>query len=192
MTESTAAKTKRIRAELIERWPDLFNVKKPVPLAIGIHAALLEAMPDITEQQLRCVLVGWCNHPRYLTKLTAGADRHGLEDIQGTVTEEAENRAVEQLKTLQAQAVEKAKAKRESEQAEQARQAEAKRMKAEREAKKAEKVKQAEAKKKNKEKEAKNAAPAPLPANPDPATAKPAGGPVIVVKKRRATPLADL
>ena len=171
MTESTAVTTKRIRAELIERWPDLFNVKKPVPLAIGIHAALLEAMPDITEQELRRVLVGWCNHPHYLTALTAGANRHGQQGIQGTVTEEAENQAVEQLKTLQAQAMEKAKAKRESEQAEQA-----------------EKARQAEAKKKNKEREAQKAAPAPPPPNPVPATPKPAGGPVIVVKKRRSSP----
>jgi hypothetical protein len=43
----------------------------------------------------------------YLTELTAGADRHGPEGIQGTVTEEAANRAVEQLKTLKTQAVEK-------------------------------------------------------------------------------------
>jgi hypothetical protein len=100
--------------------------------------------------------------------LSHGTDRHGPEGIQGTVTEEAANRTAEQLKTLQAQAAEKAKAKRESELAGQAR--------------------QAEAKKKNKEKETQRAAPAPPPPNPAPATPKPAGGPVIVVKKLRTPP----
>jgi sRNA-binding protein len=171
MTESTAATTNRIRAGLIERWPDLFNVKKPVPLAIGIHAALMKAMPDITEQQIRRVLVRWCNRPHYLAALTTGADRHGPDGVQGTVTEKAAKLAAEQLKMLQDRFVEKAKAKIEVEKAEKARQAEAKRKKA--------------------EKEAQKTAPAPPPQNPAPATPKPAG-PVIVVKKRRTQPPADM
>ncbi len=171
MTESTIAATNRIRAEMIERWPDVFNVKKPVPLAIGIHAALLEAIPDITDQQLRRVLTRWCNRPHYLKTLIAGADRNGLEGILGTVSEDAAKLAVEQIEALNAHFREKAKAKREAEKAEKARQAEADRKKAEKEAQ-----------------EAKKAAPAPPPPKPTPATPKPTGGPVIVVKKRRAPP----
>ena len=168
MTESTIAATNRIHAELIERWPDVFNVKKPVPLAIGIHAALLEAIPDITDQQLRRVLARWCNRPHYLKTLIAGADRHGLEGILGTVSEEAAKLAAEQMEALNVQFGEKAKAKRK---AEKARQAEAERKKAEKEAQ-----------------EAKKAAHAPPPPKPTPATPKPTGGPVIVVKKRRVPP----
>ena len=169
MTESIVSATKRIRAEMIERWPDVFNVKKPGPLAIGINDALLEAMPDITSVQLRRVLVRWCNRPYYLMALTAGADRHGLDGVQGTVTEEQAVFAAEQLKILHTKFVEKAKAKRE---AEKARQAEAERKKTEKEAQ-----------------EAKKAAPAPPPQKPPTsATPKSTGGPVIVVKKRRAPP----
>jgi sRNA-binding protein len=168
MTESNIAATNRIHAELIERWPDVFNVKKPVPLAIGIHAALLEAIPDITDQQLRRVLARWCTRPHYLKTLIAGADRHGLEGILGTVSEDAAKLAAEQMEALDIQFKEKAKAKRE---AEKAKQAEAERKKAEKEAQ-----------------EAKKAATAPPPPKPTPATSKPTGGPVIVVKKRRAQP----
>lgn len=168
MIDSKLDETNRIRAELAERWPTMFNVKKGVPLAIGIHDALLEAMPDITATQLRRVLAHWCNRPHYLAALAPGADRHGLEGVQGTVTEEAAAFAAKRLKMLQAQFAEKAKAKREAEKAEQARQAEAKRKKA--------------------EKEAQKAAPAPPPPKPTPATPKPAEDPVIVVKKRRTSP----
>ena len=173
MTESTIAAINRIRAEMIERWPDVFNVKKPVPLAIGINDSLLEAMPDITAIQLRRVLVRWCNRPYYLMSLTAGADRHGLEGVQGSVTEEQAGFAAEQMEALKAVIGEKAKAKREAKKAEKARQAEANRKKAEKEAQ-----------------EAKKAAPAPPQPKPTPTTPKPAGGPVIVVKKRRTLPLA--
>jgi sRNA-binding protein len=171
MTESNIAAINRIHAQLIERWPDVFNVKKPVPLAIGIHAALLEAIPDITDQQLRRVLARWCTRPHYLKTLIAGADRHGLEGILGTVSEDAAKLAAEQMEALDIQFREKAKAKREAEKAEKARQAEAERKKAEKEAQ-----------------EAKKAATAPPPPKPTPATPKPTGVPVIVVKKRRAPP----
>jgi sRNA-binding protein len=169
MTESNIAATNRIHAELIERWPDVFNVKKPVPLAIGIHVALLEAIPNITDQQLHRVLARWCNRPHYLKTLIAGADRHGLEGVLGTVSEETAKLAAEQMEALNVKFEEKAKAKRK---AEKARQAEAERKKAEKEAQ-----------------EAKKAAHAPPPPKPTPATPKPTGGPVIVVKKRRTLPL---
>jgi len=183
MTANTSTETKLILAKLIERWPDLFNVKKPVPLAIGINDALLEAMPDITAVQLRRVLVYWCNRPYYLKAMTAGADRHGLECMQGSVTEEQAGFAAERMEALNALFVEKAKAekakaKREAEKAE--------------EAEKAKKARQAEADRKKAEKEAQKtqkAANAPPPPKPTPATQKPTGGPVIVVKKRRTLPL---
>jgi len=184
--ESNAAAAIRIRSQLIERWPELFNEHKPVPLAIGISEALLEAMPGVLNPQLRRVLAPWCKRPRYLLTLTAGAKRHGLEGVQGEVTEEQAADAAEQLKVLQAQFKAKAEAKRKAEQAAQA----------------AAKKKAEEAKKKAEEAEAKKAKqaepkPKPKPAQPQPAAAKPApektapakpAGPAIIVKKRRFTP----
>jgi sRNA-binding protein len=161
MTESNAAATDRIRAQLAERWPALFNPQKPAPLAIGINDALLAALPDITAGQLRRVLGGWCSRPRYLAALTAGADRHGLEGVQGAVTEEQAADAAERFKAVQAVFREKDEAKRKAEQA-----------------------RQAEARKKTEKLEAQKAEPPPAPPKPAPAAPKPAG-PVIMVKKRR-------
>ena len=173
MTESKIAETKRILTELTERWPGVFNVKQPVPLAIGIDGELLAAMPEITNAQLRRVLAQWCNRPCYLRALIAGGDRHGLEGVQGTVAEDAAKRAMAQMEALTANVFEKTKAKRAAIKAEEARQAEATRKKAEKAAE-----------------QAKKAASAPPQAKPAAATPKPTGGPVIVVKKRRTLPLA--
>jgi sRNA-binding protein len=184
--ESHSAATQRINAQLAERWPDLFNVMKPVPLAIGIYDALLEAMPDVTADQLRRVLSRWCNRPRYQAALTAGAERHGLEGVQGEVTEQQAADAAEMLKAAQTHFKAKAEAKRQAEKAVQA----AARKKAEQ----AKAKEEAEAKKKAEETEAQKARqvePPPVPPKPAPATAIPAG-PVIMVKKRRlAQPSSD-
>jgi len=170
--ESIAAATQRVRALLAERWPALFDEKKPVPLAIDINDALLAALPDVAADQLRRVLAKWCNRPHYLAALAAGADRHGPDGPQGTVTEERAAAAAEQLKTLQDLFRARAKAKRK---AEKAMRAAAK--------KKAEEKKQAE--EAAAAKQAKQAEPPPPPPKPAPAAAKPAG-PVIIVKKRRS------
>lgn len=184
--ESHTAATQRINAQLAERWPNLFNSMKPVPLAIGIHEALLEALPDVTTDQLKRVLSPWCNRPRYHAALTAGADRYGLEGVQGEVTEEQAENAAEMLKVIQARFKAKVEAKRLAEKAVHA----AARKKAEQ----AKAKEEAETKKKTEEAEAQKARQAepPLaPPKPASATAKPAG-PVVVVKKRRlAQPGSD-
>lgn len=174
MTESNNTATDRARAQFIERWPTLFNMKKPLPLAIGINDALCAAMPDIGAGPIRRALAYWCNRPRYLSVLAAGAERHGLDGVQGVVTEEQAADAAERLKTLQALFKEKEEAKRK---AEEAKKAAAERKKAAA----AEKAQKAEAKK---AKKAKPAAPPPAPPKPAAETPKPAA-PVIVVKKRR-------
>ena len=169
-TESNLAAARRIHAQLAERWPALFDEKQPVPLAIGICDALLEAMPDAAAAPLRRALGGWCKRPRYLAALDAGADRHGLEGVQGTVTEEQAADAAERLKAIQAAFREKDEAKR---QAGIAKLADARKKAEKLEAQKAKPVKQAE--------------PTPAPPKPAPAAAAPKpAGPVIIVKKRRA------
>jgi sRNA-binding protein len=168
-----------VQARLAELWPALFNPYKPVPLAIGIYDSLLEALPDAAPDHIRRVLAPWCRRPRYLATLTAGAERHGLEGVQGAVTEQQAAAAAEMLKAALARFKAKAEAKRQAEQAIQA----AARKKAEQ----AKAKEEAAAKKKAEEAEAKKnrqAEPPPAPPKPAPATTKPAG-PVIMVKKRR-------
>lgn len=182
-TETIANAAKRIEAQAAERWPTLFNLYKPVPLAIGIYDALLEALPDATADQLRRMLGKWCNRLRYLAVLTADAERHALDGVQGVVTEEQAAIAAKRLETelvvVRARHKAKVAAKRKQEKAMKAL---AKR-----------KAEQAKAKENAKAEKAKQAAP------PEPAEAKPAApaaekpaGPTIIVKKRRFTVPPDL
>jgi sRNA-binding protein len=181
--ESYAATINRISTQLSERWPDLFNTHKPVPLAIGIHSALHEAFPDVTAAQLRRVLAAWCRKPRYLSALQTGTARHGLQGVDGEVTEAQAADAAKMLKGLKDRFKQKAIAKKEAEKAMQAAaQRKAERLKAKEEEKaKKEKAKQEEQARKAAEQAAAQAKKA--------AAAKPAG-PVVIVKKRRFTPPA--
>lgn len=168
--ESHTAATQRINAQLAERWPDLFNATKPVPLAIGIYDALLEARPDLTARLLRRVLSNWCNRPRYLAALTAGAERHGLAGVQGEVTAQQAAAAAELLKAALARFKAKADAQKEAKKAaaiqKKAKQAKAEEAKAKAEAAQTQKT---------------------GPTKSLPVPAKPAT-PSIIVKKRRSVP----
>jgi sRNA-binding protein len=97
MSESTKANILRLQAQLTERWPELFNLQKPLPLAIGIREALVETLPDFTEKTISRFLASWCKRPRYLAALTANSNRFGLTGAQGTVTLEQATLAAERL-----------------------------------------------------------------------------------------------
>ena len=145
-------------------------------LAIGIRQALLEAMPDISEDLIQRVLIRWCNRPAYFAALIAGANRHGLDGVQGTVTDEAAKLAAERLDTLKANAVERAKAKQTAIESNRLREAEAK-----------QKKEQAEPPKAKQAKPPQVPHPATMPTPAPVAPPKPTG-PVIVTKKRRILP----
>ena len=184
MTESNTAAANRIYAELIERWPALFDPEKPVPLAIGMREALVEAIPNSTDYLVNRVLFNWCSRPRYLNTLTAGADRHGFEGVQGAVTEEEAAEALESVKVKVAAIKAKARAKRKAQKAALAAiKAKAKRIK-EREEAEAQKAIEAAAAKAKQEAEQKAKAAQKRAAQPP---AKPTG-PTVIVKKRRFAP----
>jgi sRNA-binding protein len=161
---------KHVTTQLAERWPDLFDLKKPVPLAIGIYASLSEAMPDIPPRDLKDAMGYWCSRAQYLIAMTPGAKRHGLDGPQGEITEEAAKDATQRLEALKARQKEVGLKIRQ-----------------------AEKERQAAIKKTAEKAATETKAKTPEPTSPpaDPKTAhketKPAA-PVVIVKKRRATP----
>jgi len=162
MSQSKRSATIQIQADLVSRWPDLFSLQAPVPLAIGIRESLMQAMPDAMRPALANALCQWCSRPAYLMTLKSGAARHDLDGaVVGEVSEEAATVAAERLQSLKDQAKVREEAKQRAEQEEKARAAAAKAQK----------------------KPAKPPKPAPS-VNPEPPPAKPAA-PVIVVKKRR-------
>lgn len=174
--ESRNAGVKRTAAELTERWPHLFDKSKPVPLAIGIDAALAAAVPDTPHAYIRGVLQHWCSTPRYLKALQAGAERQGLDGAAGVVTEEQSAIARQRWEGLQEHFHTKIEAKKKN-----VAEAEAAKLA------KVEKLKAAE-EKKAKQQQAATPAPTEPPATPKPTLAakpsKPA--PVVIIKKKRS------
>lgn len=68
--------------------PDLFSLKNPVPLKVGIHSDLVAAYPGIKPWRLGEVLRWLVNRRAYLTKCFPGAVRFGLDGPSGTITEQ--------------------------------------------------------------------------------------------------------
>jgi sRNA-binding protein len=190
-TESHTAASKRIIAQLQERWPALFELDRPVLLAVGIHESLAGLVDDADTDQIKRALAVWCSRSCYLKAMVAGAGRHGLEGVHGEVTEEHAAEAAATLK--QRKAADRAKLK-----AKKAAIAETKRKEAEA---RAQRLAQAEAKKLAEEQaaaakqpaQAKRVAP---PARPisqgKPRHGSAATAPVtIIMKKRRFGPSAS-
>jgi sRNA-binding protein len=107
---SLKAETEAIFSELQERWPDLFNFSKPVPLAVGIVDKLLVEMPHYRKARLHTVITRWCRNRIYRKALVPGASRYGLNGVEGIVTEEQAAFAIQTI----AAAIRAMRAKRKS------------------------------------------------------------------------------
>ncbi len=104
----------RVRAAFVAQWPDIFNSDNPVPLALTIRSDILEAMPDLTEKEVKSMLVKWCHRPVYLQVHTAKAARYGLDGKpSGEVTEQQAIWATEYLENLKELAEKREKRKAE-------------------------------------------------------------------------------
>jgi hypothetical protein len=88
---------------LRQRWPDLFTGPTAVPWAIGMHNQIVEAL-GCDVKDLRTVLSGWSQTPRYQKALLAeGTMRRNLDgSAAGEVTQDQREHAVERLAQLKA------------------------------------------------------------------------------------------
>jgi sRNA-binding protein len=85
--------TKKIAQALAEKFSKVFS--RPVPLAIGIHAALAAALPEFTPEQISAFLREWCGDPKYLRRCRkAGRPRFNLAgQPEGAISEREANYA---------------------------------------------------------------------------------------------------
>lgn len=79
-------KTKAVHAMLLHEHPDLFDLKKPIPFAIGIYDELLAAYPEIPRILLHNLLRWLTMRRAYLVACKDGAKRWGLIGPNGTVS----------------------------------------------------------------------------------------------------------
>jgi sRNA-binding protein len=87
---------------LRQRWPDLFTGPS-APWAVGMHRQIVETL-GCDEKDLRAVLSGWSQTPRYQkTLLAEGAQRRNLDgSAAGEVTSDQRERAASRLAQLKA------------------------------------------------------------------------------------------
>jgi len=93
----------KAREWMAATWPDLFEVARPVPLALRIHSQMAKGRPvAISHTGIRRALAGWTGRPGYQNALINGGPRYGLECINGEVTPEQRARAKKTLAELDA------------------------------------------------------------------------------------------
>jgi hypothetical protein len=90
-----------------ERWPRLFpaDVRQIKPLALGIHKALIEALPDSKPWQIRQALRVWQRSGKgaYWRAILNGGPRYTLDGTpEGEVSEKEQAHAREQLAAIRA------------------------------------------------------------------------------------------
>jgi sRNA-binding protein len=88
---------------MMERWPQAFNLENPRPLSenIGIMIVAELVGGGTGKSALLYALGVYTSHVRYLRVLTVGGARYNLKgEPDGEVTPEQQQRAAEKLKTM--------------------------------------------------------------------------------------------
>jgi hypothetical protein len=95
-----------VLARLQTLYPDVFNPVMPKPLAIGVHVAIIAALPEFTPRQVGRAL-GWWTWSRqgYLAQMRTASCRYSLNGEPasgeaGTITDAQREAAREQLDRL--------------------------------------------------------------------------------------------
>ena len=82
-------------AELVKKYPIIFDKQKPKPLVIGAFE-LIQADLGCDPRTLAYALKYWCGRPQYRAAISAAEHRYGLDGTpSGAVTEEQRRHARE-------------------------------------------------------------------------------------------------
>jgi hypothetical protein len=80
-------------AAMQSTWPLVFDIDMPVPLAIGTHERVRDAL-GISDEATDDALRWWCHHAAYRAALAAGGPRYGLDaEPDGEVSNEHRDHA---------------------------------------------------------------------------------------------------
>ena len=101
-------KSKKNRRRWLERltetWPQVFDLKAPRPLAVGIIDAIMAELNRAGAGgygAARYALKGYTSNIRYIRALAAGGPRYNLHgEPEGIVTAEQQQRAAETLRVM--------------------------------------------------------------------------------------------
>ena len=77
---------RKLQATFVAVYPDLFDLKNPIPFKIGIFEDIIARHPDVSPKLLRRMLRWLTLRRPYLIACSEGAIRHGLEGPCDRVT----------------------------------------------------------------------------------------------------------
>ncbi len=116
MTDNQNARQKNREAAkaavelLSSNYPEVFNLKDPKPLKVGIHEELA-ADEKVSKTKIRRALSAYVRHYNYISCLVEGADRINLKgEVDGVVSADEAQHAKEKV-----DAIDKAKAEKRKE-----------------------------------------------------------------------------
>jgi len=115
MTEKTT-NARRLPNPVLETLLATFPVfRDGQPLAIGIHKAIRQRLPEIGEGALRVALKGYTASTKYLKAIANGNQRFDLDGtLAGEITAEQRQQALETLKDRFRKAAERKKGEQEA------------------------------------------------------------------------------
>lgn len=105
MTESTKKNTNQRVFEnwLYQKYPTVFSLKKPIPLAIGVGKELLKQLPDnVTPAEFKVAMNWYCLRMAYQKAILKHSQRINLQgELVGEVQERDKQLAQERLDKIQ-------------------------------------------------------------------------------------------
>lgn len=93
---------KKALRQLEKRFPKVFNLKHPKPLALGIREDIFMSETGMSKKSIRKALTFYCGSHQYLQCLKEGVKRHALsgKPTEDVVTKEEADKAYEQCSLL--------------------------------------------------------------------------------------------
>ena len=81
---------KQALQQLKKLYPVAFNVKKPLPLALGVAKEISKNCPELAAPLLRLAMAIWTKQAIYLQAVIAGGNRYDLDGSVSGVVQESE------------------------------------------------------------------------------------------------------
>ncbi|MCX7123999.1 MAG: ProQ/FINO family protein [Gammaproteobacteria bacterium] len=88
--QATFEAAKKVLQQLKKLHPLAFNVKQPLPLALGVAKELAKNLPELAAPALRFALAIWTKQEIYLEAVIAGGDRYSLNGSASGLVQNSE------------------------------------------------------------------------------------------------------
>jgi sRNA-binding protein len=98
-----AVQAKIVLLAFVQKYPSLFDLRRPTPLAIGIHKELNQVFTQFSMRRIRIAVSRWVKKKNYHYAVMNGTQRYNLKsEATGKITDEQKADAKKEFDTLHA------------------------------------------------------------------------------------------